>query len=579
VQQPPRSRGSGFADFDPSAGPLPAEFEVLGPGGFGGKARGLIYAGRLRDGGHPLAGPHSSRVRLPPSALVGTDLYDAMVERAGLGAAIADEGVPVPADPLGGVPFPEEARERFRDYLARHRVPLAVRSSSLLEDDPRHSFSGIYRTRFVANAGSDAERLRSFEEAVRAVLASTFLPRADAYRRRRGLERRGERMAVLVQHLVGRRRGDLFFPLVGGVAFSSNMYPWTDRVRVEDGVARLVAGLGTRAVDRDFARVFVPAHPGLRPDGFSVEAIERTAQEGLDAVDLATGAWRRGVPLREVVRAPANDLHLVSSLVREGEFLMAARFPLGEDERFVVTFDEVLADRTPLPLAAILRAMLDSLSRAFGTAVDVEFAAEGLGAPDGPPEPLFLLQVRPLGVREAHRGVSVDPGSHRVVLRSRRVLGNGERDDLAHVVLVRASEYRAARPDRVVREVARLNRALEGRPYLLVGPGRWGTSHPSLGVPAGYDALSGAAAIVEVASGEMATEVSYGTHFFGELLGQGTFFLAVLPGEDAVLDEEYLLAHASPPVDGVRLVTLPRPLVLQVDGPGRLGVAFVPDAP
>jgi len=582
----PSHTGSGFGEFVPEPDALPSSFELLVPGEFGGKARGLMYPALMLDRGLRIAGEHTDRVRIPPSALLGTDLFDAVVERNDLAPLIGEEapggGERAVYDAFLAASLPGEVRERLREYLSRTTVPLAVRSSSLQEDNFMYSFSGIYRTRFVSNTGTPAERLAALEHAIRVVLGSTFLPRARVYRRRHGLGDGDEKMAVLVQHLVGRRRGGFFFPLVGGVGFSHNMYPWTDRISVEDGVVRLVYGLGTRAVDRDYARVFVPSHPRLRPEGFSVEAIEQYAQERFDAIVLDGTHFRRGIPLREIVPVEGNDLHLAASLVREGEFLRAPRLPLRPDERFVVTFDEMIAGRTSFPLVPVVRALFDSLSMALGTPVDIEFAATATEEEQGGvPEHLHLLQVRPLGVRASNRPVAVDPGGGRVFLRSSRVMGNGVVRGIRRAILVLAEEYDAGRPDRAVREIRRLDRELEGEPYLLVGPGRWGSTNPAMGVPVGYEIVSGAVAIVEVAAGSMAPEVSYGTHFFGDLLSSGVHYLTVVPdggGGGApgdLLDAEWLLAHASEPRGGVRLVEFPSPATLQVDGIGRRGIAFV----
>ena len=559
---------------------MPPPFELLYGGDLGGKARGLLRTARMLHAGEDLAGGNTPFVSIPPSAVIGTDLFDEVVALNRLGDLVR-EGPPEGDEKAVyraflGARLPGGARERLRAWLRGHRVPLAVRSSSVQEDNPLYSFSGIYRTNFVANAGPIEERARDLERAVRIVLGSTCLPRAYAYRRRHDIRSEDERMAVLVQHVVGRRRGGLFFPLVAGVGFSKNMYPWNDRISVDDGVVRLVYGLGTRAVGREYARVFVPSQPSLRPEGFSVEAIEQYAQDRFDAVDLQSRTFRQGIPLRDVIGTEGNGLGLVSSLVREGDFLRTPRWPLTVDDRFVLTFDEIIAGRTSLPLVPILRSLFESLSAALGTAVDLEFACPGVAEEGGAAPTLAILQVRPLGVREQNRLVRVDPGSGRVVLRSHRVMGNGEIEGIRHAVLVLEEDYRRARPEASVLEIRRLDRALEGRPYLLIGPGRWGTTNPALGVPAVYEAICGCAALVEVAEGAMAPEVSYGTHFFGDLLSSGTFYMALLPREGDVFDRGFLLRHASAPANGVRLVEFPDPLTLQVDGQSREGVAFCP---
>jgi len=574
--------GTGFGEYVPGAGELPTGFEVLYPGEMGGKARGLLYAALMKDRGLRLAREHTHLVNIPPSAILGTDLYDEVLRENDLRNFLAEE-------PEEGrerehyeaflrARLPDRAREVIRAFLERTEVPLALRSSSLLEDHPRYSFSGIYRTWFFSNTGPLDRRIETFETAVRIVLGSLFLPRAWAYRRRHGLNWEEEKMAILVQNVVGRQRGPYFYPLVAGVGFSKNFYPWADRISVDDGVVRMVYGLGTRAVDREFARVFVPTQPRLRPEGFEVDAIEEYAQEKVDALSLEGRTFHRGIPARDLLSVPGNDLHLVSDLVREGEFLRPPQFPLTPDDRFVITFDEIIAGKTEFPLVPILRGLFESLENALGMPVDIEFACAGVDDESETIESLDLLQVRPLGVREANRRIEIDTGDHPVRMRSHRVMGNGERRDIRHIVLVLEQEYRAVRHDRTVREVRRLNRLLAGKPYMLVGPGRWGTTNPTLGVPVTYDAVSECSVIVEVATGEMSPEVSYGTHFFGDLLSSGVHYLALVPREGDVFDEAWLVEHATPPVHGVRLVELDGPLVIQVDGQSRSGVVFAPEA-
>jgi hypothetical protein len=575
VDPAPSCPSTEFIEFDPPLDDLPPEFELLWPGAVGGKTRGLLFAAVRLAAGAALAGEHTHRLKIPPSAIVGTDLFDLVIEENGLMEAMEEEDGEATYAAFLQARFPDPVVEIFRGYLERNVTPLAIRSSSLHEDNSLYSFSGIHRTHFVANSGDLERRLRSFLDAVRVVLGSTFLERAAAYRRDHGLSWRDEKMGLLVQHLVGHRRGDFWYPLVGGVGFSRNMYPWSPRLRAEDGVVRLVYGLGTRAVDRDFARVFVPTFPRLRPEGFAVEAIEQYAQERFDAVDLESGRFRRGLHLRDIVSVEHNDLHMVASLIREGEFLQPARFPLEVHDRFVVTFDEVISGRTQMPLVSLVRNLFEHLEGELCSPVDIEFAVTAMDG-SGTPSEFHLLQVRPLGVRPAHRPVQIEVGDGRVLLRSTRVMGNNEIRGIRHLVLVSASEYRRTTHSATVREIDRLNRELFGTPYLLVGPGRWGSTNPTLGVPTPYNSISGAVAIIEVAAGEMCPEVSYGTHFFGDLQSKGTIYLGVLPDDGDIYDEEFLLGHSVSSRDAVHLVELPEPMVVQVDGRSREGVVWAP---
>ena len=288
-----------FADYRPEDHPVPPGMQVVGDGNIGGKALGLFLAATLQHRfGEEIAGRYTHLLRIPPTTVLRSGCFDRFLDHAGLLPAIeAYAADPAPTlEAFQGLraaflaaPLPGACREMYRQLVRDRDYPLAVRSSSLLEDSQRASFAGIYHTRFLANVGTIQRRVESFEEAVKDVYASTYNPDAMAYRAKRGLSWRDEKMCVLVQRLAGRRRANLFFPLAAGVAFSRNYYPWTDRLRPEDGVIRLVYGLGTQAVGRGYARVLSPAWPSLRPEGEDVRNIMRYSQEVFDAVNLESG--------------------------------------------------------------------------------------------------------------------------------------------------------------------------------------------------------------------------------------------------------------------------------------------------
>lgn len=574
-----------FDRYQPAQHPLPPGMRVLGEGHIGGKALGLFLAACLRHGfGRDLAGPFTPYLRIPETAVLRSSLYEDFLERNAL-AAVVRRAVPAhDVDTLrrafAAATFAEEARAAFRDLLADFAdAPLAVRSSSLLEDSLNESFAGIYQTRFIPNTGPPEERLRAFEDAVRQVYGGTFAPAAVAYRARRGLRWQDERMSVVVQRMVGRPRGRWFFPVVSGVAFSRNYYPWSARLRPEDGVVRLVYGLGTQAVGRGYARVLSPAWPALRPEGQVVPAIVRYAQREYDALDLETGAVVT-LPVEDAPRLDP-DVWKLSSLLAEGRYLKEVVGRPAPGERLVVTFREAVQRHFPLPFVPLLKELLKTLEALFGVAVDVEFAltAGPPGADDGgPAEGRFhVLQVRPLHARPDHEPVDlpvVPP--ERLLVTSADAMGNGVLSGLRHAVVVSAAAY-AAHPTGVeaAREVGRLDAELGEQGYVLIGPGRWGTQNAALGVPVSFSEIGHARAIVEVSGGPFTPEFSYGTHFFGELAAAHTVYMAVFPDRGDVYAVDEWFARGRPTRHpAVRLVEVAEGLTCVVDGRQRRGMVF-----
>jgi len=252
-------------------GQLPSGVRLIGEGHVGGKAGGIIFVKQQMERA-PLT-PYDRLITFPDSTVLMTAAYDEFISKNRLAAAVeakcrgelSFEGLS--AEFLAAA-LPQWVLRELREFLTRERRPLVVRSSSLMEDDPHHSFAGIYLSEFLPNTGALEERLEKLTDSIKRVYLSTFGENARAYRRRHGLPWEGEKMAVLIQNMVGSHYpGKMFYPLVSGVAFSRNFYPWTERLKQEDGVARLVIGVGTRAVGRAYARVFSPKLPGIRPRG------------------------------------------------------------------------------------------------------------------------------------------------------------------------------------------------------------------------------------------------------------------------------------------------------------------------
>jgi pyruvate, water dikinase len=412
--------------------------------------------------------------------------------------------------------------------------PLIVRSSSLLEDRTGAVFSGKYKSLFLANQGTKEERLRALQDAVAEVYASIFGPDPLAYRAERNLLDVHEEMGIMIQQVVGRRVGRYFLPSYSGVALSRNEFRWSPRIRREDGLVRLVPGLGTRAVDRttdDYSILLAPGQPGLRVNT-TVEATLRYAPRFADVIDLERNEFTT-VPVPELLRDVGNqipDIRRMVSIVEDGHLRRPGG--LGVDftrQEAVVTFEGLASDS---PFLARISALLELLGSRLGMPVDLEFASDG--------EHLYLLQCRPQSFSGAATPVAIptDVSPGRVLFSARGFISGAACLDLTHVVYVVPDRY-ATLPDRaamldVGRAVGALNRVLPRRGFLLMGPGRWGSRGDiQLGVSVTYADISNTAILAEVArrQGSYVPDLSFGTHFFQDLVEAGIRYLPLYPDE------------------------------------------------
>ncbi len=434
--------------------------------------------------------------------------------------------------------FPPEILKQFRavlDYFGQ--APIIVRSSSLLEDSFGNAFAGKYRSEFLANQGNPEERLEAFLRAVKLVYASTLNPDAITYRRRRGLGENDEQMAILVMRVSGVPYGPYFFPSLAGVAFSRNLYAWNDRIDPRKGLIRLVFGLGTHAVDRaagDYPRMIAVSHPELRPE--VGEKVAKYSQRQMDLLDLVENRFAT-VPAAELLGRgdyPGLD-HLVSVLEDGQIYDPVSNLVTAPGHRLFLTFNKLVA-RTDF--VAALGKMLAVLEEAYGEPVDTEFTAR---LEPGGRVKIDLLQCRPLRLPGLSGPVPIPPDlpGERVLFRASRFISGGEVTGIRHILYIDPRRYAAvgdlALKRSIGRLVGRINRhpELTDSPVLMMGPGRWGSNTVDLGVNVGYADIDQAAVLVELAREEAGhvPEVSYGTHFFQDLVEQEIIYLPVYPDD------------------------------------------------
>ncbi len=541
------------------------------PGRLGGKAAGMILAQKILL---PILGardPELERyVRVPESWYIDSGILSEFLDRNHLylfhsfkykdRGTIEKEFVRI-EDQFRAATFSPDVVEKFRGILQEiGEEPIILRSSSLLEDSFGLAFSGKYRSVFLTNQGDLERRLQRFMEGLKSVFASTFGPDPILYRMDHGLLDFDERMAVVVQKVVGRRYGDYFFPWVSGVLYSRNIYAWNPKIRKEEGLGRLVLGLGTRAVDRvgdDYPRLVAFSHPLLRPE---VEAgeIKKYSQKQVDVLNLRKEKLET-VEFRALAAViPPAELFYAVSMEKNG-YLAPPMFKGQElTGNLYLTLDNLLQKTNFVPLA---KKILSRVERAYGHPVDMEFALEA--------DKFYVLQCRFLMTRNEMEKVSLPENvpEDRVLFRTRSGLSNSIVRNLEYIVYVDPKAYDALATFEEKMEVARavnlLNRLLSGERFALMGPGRWGSNDINLGVRVTYADINRAKLLVEVAFAKegYTPEVSYGTHFFQDLVEADIAIVPLFPdkageflNEDFLLGAENLLTRTAPELKGLERV-------------------------
>jgi hypothetical protein len=527
----------------------------IGQGKIGGKSAGMLLAARILVdvGGEDIR----DHLHIPESFFIGADLTYSFMSMNGL-LHWGDQKYKTEAQIRADYPLLQKeflAGEMATDILDRLRnlleqvksKPLIVRSSSLLEDNFGTSFAGKYESHFCPNQGTPEQNLRDLTRAITSIYASILNPDALLYRRARGLQDYDERMAILIQVVEGQQMGRYYLPHAAGVAFSRNLYRWSPQIRRDDGFMRLVWGLGTRAVDRvgnDYPRLVALSHPLLHPEA-STKAIRRYSQQYVDLIDLDDNTFK-SLPVKEVLSPRYPPLRYLVQ-IDQGGYLAPLRTMLldGRVDQVVLTFDGLLR-RTPF--AERMSHMLRILERHYRAPVDTEFTIEIKDPLTLNPEvQITLLQCRPQSqLQESRAELPVSLREQDIIFSTKRLAPEGMVEKIRTVVFITPEGYFSL-PSQTERSslsqaISHLNASLVGVNFICIGPGRWGTSTPDLGVNIGYGDIYNARALVELAGEGIgpAPEASFGTHFFQDLVESNIYPLAVyLDDEDAVFNRAF----------------------------------------
>ena len=426
--------------------------------------------------------------------------------------------------------------------------PLIVRSSSLLEDRSGAAFSGKYKSVFLPNRGSKKRRLDELTDAIAEVYASTFGPDPIEYRSERGLIDFGEEMGIMIQEVVGSQIGDYFMPAYAGVAFSNNEFRWSPRINREDGLVRLVPGLGTRAVDRladDYPIMFAPGQPELRVN-VSVDDMLRYSPRFIDVINLKKNRFETlemSHLLREFGYDYPNLKHIIS-VYENGHMKTPIVSTIDfEKDDLIVTFDGLLSTST---FKAQTKAILNLLEEKLGMAVDIEFAHDG--------QHLYLLQCRPQSNAPdaAPSPIPQDVPPENMIFSANKYISNGIVPDISHIVYVNPARYSELESKEdlidVGRAISRLNKLLPKRQFILMGPGRWGSRGDlKLGVKVKYSDINNTAILIEIAhqKGDYTPDLSFGTHFFQDLVEAQIRYIPLYPDDTSVAFNQKFLDRKS----------------------------------
>ncbi len=526
----------------------------IGTGKIGGKAAGMLLAARILS--EVADDDIRQNIRIPESYFLGADVMYAFMAINGL-THWADQKYKTQdqirldyariqqeyADAI----FPPDILEKLKKVLEEiDDRPLIVRSSSHLEDNFGTSFAGKYESVFLPNQGTSEENLNKLANAIAQVYASGLNPDALLYRRSMGLQDYDERLAILMQVVEGERSGKYFFPHLAGVGFSRNLYRWSPRIRKEDGFIRLVWGLGTRAVDRvgsDYPRMVALSHPELRPES-TEKAIRRYSQQYIDLINIEENKFET-LPIQEVLTPRYAPLRYIAQIAKDG-YLSNIRSSLDVNlDQLVLTFQGVVQQT---PLADRMKRILSILEEHYRGPVDMEFAVYLTDLHQMQPNvEISILQCRPQaqsGGEDVHLPEKIHPED--IVFATHRMVPHGQVKEIRYVVFVPPEGYYslptpAARSE-LGRAIGRLNEKLAGKIFICVGPGRWGTSNPDLGVRIGYSDIYNTRSLIELSGEGMgaAPDASYGTHFFQDLVEAKIFPLAVfLDDQDVVFNREF----------------------------------------
>lgn len=547
-------------------------FARCGDGGMGGKGRGLAFLNHMLQKYDLYDKWQDVRVFVPRTMVITTEYFDRFIHDNGLqyviNADLTDEEI---LSEFVAAMLPLELREALRHFIRVTQRPLAVRSSSKLEDSYYQPFAGVYSTYMIPNTENEDQQLRMLSKAVKSVYASVYFAASRGYIVSTGNVPSEEKMAIVLQEVCGEPEGNYYFPVISGVARSINFYP-VGKEKPEDGIVKIAYGLGKAVVDGEQVLRFSPKYPKNVLQTSTVDLAMRETQQSMLALSLSPERFKTSVddavnleriPIHECGQFESLKL-IASTYDRENMRIVDSCYPDGPR---IVTFAPQLKFNT-FPLTDIIRNLLDIAQQEIKTPVEIEFAVNL----EHDPQVFHVLQIRPISADSLTANVNWDSiDESGAFLRSDNALGIGQIDDVRDIIYLRRDSFDILRTREMAETIREWNKRMqqEGRQYLLIGYGRWGSQIPTLGVPVVWGDISEAKSIAECSLENFRIEPSQGSHFFQNLTSFNVGYMNVDPWArpDDLLDIEAL--DAMPAVEEtefVRHIRMDKPLEMYIDG-------------
>lgn len=557
----------------------------IGEGSLGGKARGLAFLDSMIKRNHFYDKWEGVNITIPKTVVLGTDIFDQFMEENDLyQVAMSDLPDKEILNKFLEASLPFRIKEDLYTLISILKNPLAVRSSSLLEDSYYQPFAGIYSTYMIPNLESDERRmLEMLTEAIKSVYASAYYKDSKSYMSATSNVIDEEKMAIVLQEVVGRRYSNRFYPTISGVARSINFYP-IEPEKAEDGIANIALGLGKYIVDGGMTLRFSPRYPRKTLQTSTPELALRETQRHFYALDLIADSFvpciDDAVNLQKLrlteaekdksMRFVASTYDYHSKMLRSG---------MHKDGKKLVTFSAIL-NHGAFPLAEILQEILTTGQREMGKPIEIEFAID-MDPEKDKLHTFHLLQIRPIVDNNDSIEIEIDKvDKQKTIMTCSSALGNAHIKDIYDLVYVRPDSFDSSRTPRMAELIGQLNERFlkEGRNYILIGPGRWGSADPNLGIPVRWPQISAARLIVESGLEGYHIDPSQGTHFFQNLtsfrvgyftinpfINEGTYDLDFLEQQNAEYEDEF-----------IRHIRFEKPAVIAINGKKKKGVVFKP---
>ena len=556
------------------------QISYIGSGSFGGKAKGLagissILIKEIKPGDFP-----GFKVNIPKMIVIRTDIFDAFIKQNNLHEIVysnlTDERIAL-AFQKADLPF--EILGDLRNLISKIHNPIAIRSSSMLEDAIYEPFAGVYGTKMTPNNQLDTDtRFRKLVEGIKYVYASTFFKASIDYLHSTKHKKESEKMAVIIQEVVGNRHEDRYYPEISGVARSYNFYP-IGHAKPGDAVVNLALGLGKTIVDGGISWAFSPAYPATNPPFGSVRAMLNETQTNFWSINM--GKPPEYNPIKETefmnegslkdAESDATLKHISSTYDVSSDRIWPGA---SGDGPKILTFAPLLVLDT-IPLNNLVKKLLELCEKSLKTPVEIEFAVTLSGEGDYPYR-FGFLQVRPMVVSTDEVEIADEEfAGNNVLAASETVLGNGIIDSIKNIVYLNPETFETRSTRQIASDIETLNKKLieKKEPYLLIGYGRWGTSDPSAGVPVKWSQVSGAKVIIEATLENIHVEMSQGSHFFHNVTGFKVCYFSVPFAGIYKVDWDWLAEQKL--VEETRFVNhveLKKPLKIKVDGRRSRGV-------